>query len=144
MSGAQNRAIARRFVQEIFNEGKLEEAKNFVTHDIIYHGAEEVRGLEDFKEWISEDRKALPDMQVTIVDDIEEGNKVALRWNLKATQEGEILGLPASHEKFETNGVEIFHFETGKIKEAWTIYDGLKPALQLGVVEIVQPTGSEK
>jgi predicted SnoaL-like aldol condensation-catalyzing enzyme len=50
MSGAQNRAIARRFVQEIFNEGKLEEAKNFVTHDIIYHGAEEVRGLEDFKE----------------------------------------------------------------------------------------------
>lgn len=144
MSGAQNKAIARRFIQEIFNEGRLEQAKNFVTHDIIYHGAEEVRGLEDFKEWISEDRKALPDMQVTIVDDIEEQNKVALRWTLKATQEGEILGLPASHKEFETNGVEIFHFETGKIKEAWTIYDGLKPALQLGVVEIVQPPGSEK
>jgi steroid delta-isomerase-like uncharacterized protein len=144
VSNTQNKQIARRFVQEIFNEGKIEQAKNFVTHDIIYHGAEEVRGLEDFKEWISEDRKALPDMQVTILDDIEEQNKVALRWTLKATQEGEILGLPASHEKFETNGVEILHFETGKIKEAWTIYDGLKPALQLGVVEIVQPTDSKK
>jgi steroid delta-isomerase-like uncharacterized protein len=144
MSNTQNKQIARRFVQEIFNEGKIEQAKNFVTHDVIYHGAEEVRGLEDFKEWISEDRKALPDMQVTILDDIEEQNKVALRWTLKATQEGEILGLPASHEKFETNGVEILHFEAGQIKEAWTIYDGLKPALQLGVVEIVQPTDSKK
>ena len=36
-------------IQELFNEGKVDEAKNFVTHDIIYHGLEEVRGLEDFK-----------------------------------------------------------------------------------------------
>jgi hypothetical protein len=39
---------------------------------------------------------------------------------------------------------EIFHFENGKIKEAWTIYDGLKPALELGLVEIVQPQDSTK
>jgi predicted ester cyclase len=78
-------------------------------------------------------------MEVTIVDGIEEQNKVALGWTLKAAQEGEILGFPASYEKFETNGAEIFHFENGKIKEAWTIYDGLKPALELGLVEIVQP-----
>jgi len=147
MSYGQNKAIARRFIQEIFVEGKLEDAKNFVTHDIIYHAqAEEVRGLEEFKEWIAMDRKALPDMEITILDDIAEQNKVALRWTLKATQEGELPGLPgpASHEKFETSGAEIFHFENGKIKEAWTIYDGLKPALQIGVVEIVQPTGSKK
>ena len=58
---------------------------------------------------------------------------------MKATQEGEILGLPASHEKFDISGAEVFHFENGKIKEAWTIYDGLKPALELGLVEIGQP-----
>ena len=142
MSEAKNKTIARQFIEQIFNEGKIEQAKNFVTPDIVYHGAEEVKGIEDFKEWISEDRKALPDMQVTIIEDIEEQNKVALRWTLKATHEGEILGLPATHEKFETSGVEILHFEGGKIKEAWTIYDGLKPALEIGAVEIVQPTDS--
>jgi len=46
---------------------------------MIYHGAEEVRGLKDFKEWIAEDRKALPDMEITIVDDIGEQNNIALR-----------------------------------------------------------------
>jgi predicted SnoaL-like aldol condensation-catalyzing enzyme len=134
MSYPQNKAIARRFIQEIFNEGKIDEAEKFVTTDIIYHGAEEVRGLEDFKQWILEDRKAFPDMQVTIVDDIEEQNKVAIRWTLKATHE----------QKFETHGAEIFHFETGKISEAWTIFDGLTPALQLGIVEIVQPVQSKE
>jgi hypothetical protein len=38
--------------------------------------SEELRGLEDFKEWIAGDRKALPDMEVTAVDNIEEQNKL--------------------------------------------------------------------
>lgn len=143
MSDARNKEIARQFIKDIFNGGRTEQSAKFVTADILYHGAEEVRGIDDFKEWISEDRKALPDMEVTILDEIEEQNKVAIRWTLKATQEGEILGLPASHEKFETKGMEIFHFESGKIKEAWTIYDALTPALELGIVEIVQPPNAK-
>jgi steroid delta-isomerase-like uncharacterized protein len=144
MSYVQNKSIARRFIQELFNEGKVEEAKNFVTPDIIYHGLEELRGLEDFKKWIIEDRKAFPDMVVTIVEDIAEGNTVAVRWTLKATHEGDFAGLPASHKKFEAHGADIFHFENNKIKEAWTIFDALAPALKLGVAEIVQPEQSKK
>ena len=63
---------------------------------------------------------------------------------MKATHEKEFAGLPASHEKFEAHGADIFHFETDKIKEAWTIFDALAPALQLGVVEKVQEVQSEK
>lgn len=48
--------MARRFVEEIFNARRTEEAKDFVTPDIIYHGmGEEVRGLEEFKQWVAED-----------------------------------------------------------------------------------------
>jgi hypothetical protein len=46
------------------------------------------------------------------------------------------LRIPATHKKFETAGVNIFHFEGNKIKEAWTVADGLTAALQLGVVKI--------
>jgi len=41
----------------------------------------------------------------------------------------------ATHKKFETAGVNIFHFEDSKIKETWAIADGLTAALQLGVVK---------
>lgn len=144
MAYEQNKAIARRFIQELFNEGKVDEAKNFVTPDIIYHGLEELRGLEDFKKWIIEDRKTFPDLEVTIVEDMAEGNNVAVRWTLKATHEGDFAGLPASHKKFEAHGAEIFHFENSKIKEAWTIFDALAPTLGLGIVKMVQPEQSKK
>ena len=50
MSNTQNKIIAHRFIEEIFNARNIEMAKNFVTPDIIYHGmAEEVRSLEEFK-----------------------------------------------------------------------------------------------
>jgi steroid delta-isomerase-like uncharacterized protein len=124
MSNTENKAIARRFVEEIFNARKTEMAKNFVTPDIIYHGmAEEVRGLEEFKRWVAEDLSAFPDMKVTILDDLGEQNKVAIRWTLKATHEKDFADFPATHKKFETQGAEFFHFEGDKIKEAWTVTD---------------------
>jgi steroid delta-isomerase-like uncharacterized protein len=139
MSATENKTTARRFIQELFNEGKLGEANKFVTPDIIYHGvAEEVNGLDSFKEWLAEDRKTFPDMQITILDECAEQNKVAVRWSMKATQQKGWNDLPASNEEFESNGAEIFHFKDGKIKEAWTIFDALTPALKLGIVEPVQ------
>ena len=118
----QYNAIARRFVEEIFNARNTEAAKNFVTPDIIYHGmAEEVKGLEEFKKWVAEDLSAFPDMQITILEDPVDQNKVALRWSLKATHEKDFADFPATHKKFETQGVEILHFEGDKIKEAWTM-----------------------
>ena len=105
---------------------------------------QEVRGLEDFKKWMQEDRNAFPDMQVTIVDEFGEQNKVAIRSTLKGTHEKDFAGFSASHGKFETHGADIFHFENDKIKEAWTMFDALTPALELGIVEKVEPGQSKK
>ena len=135
MTQPDNKTVARGFVQTIFNERKIDEAKNFVTPDITYHAMEEVKGLENFKQWIGEDLKAFPDMNITIVDSFGEQDKLAMRCNLKGTFLKELRGTQpsheepnwkdVSHEKFETQGVEIFHFQDGKIKEAWTIFGNM-------------------
>jgi len=124
MSETKYKSVARSFVEEIFNQRKTEAAKNFVTPDIVYHGmAEEVRSLEDFKRWVAEDLSAFPDMKITIEDEFGEGNKIAIRWSLKATHDKDFADFPATHKKFESHGVEILHFEGDKIKEAWTLTD---------------------
>jgi len=124
MSNTQYKTLARRFVEEIFNERKTEAAKNFVTSDIVYHGmAEEVKSLEDFKKWVAEDLSAFPDMKITVVDEFGEENKLAIKWTLKATHEKDFADFPATHKKFEAQGVEILYFERDKIKEAWTFSD---------------------
>src|SRR5215475_7773570 len=101
MSDTQHKIIARKFVEDIFNARKTDLAKNYVTSDITYHGvAEEVKGLEEFKKWVSEDLSAFPDMKVTILDDFGEQNKVAMRWTLKATHEKDFANFPATHKTF--------------------------------------------
>jgi predicted ester cyclase len=49
--------------------------------------------LEDFKKWVGEDLSAFSDMRITILDEIEEQNKVAIRWTLKATHEQDFAGM---------------------------------------------------
>ena len=71
----------------------------------------------------SEDLSAFPDMNVTVLDVFGEQNKIAIRWILQATHERDFADFPATHKKFEAQGVEILHFEEDKIKEAWTVSD---------------------
>ncbi len=130
MANTQYSKIVRSFVDEIFNARNTEAAKNFVTPDIVYHGMdEEIKGIEDFKKWVSEDLSAFPDMKVTILDDFGDENKMAVRWTLKATHEKDFADFPATHKKIETRGVEILYFEGDKIKEAWTVAD-MSPLIQ--------------
>ena len=122
MSNTQNKTITHRFIEEIFNARNIEMTKNFVTPDIIYHGmAEEVRSLEEFKRGVAKDLSAFPDMKTIILDIFGEENKVAIRWNLKATHEKDFADSPATQKKSTAQGVDIFHFEGYKIKEAWTV-----------------------
>ena len=135
MSIAENKQFAHQFIDEILNKGNFERLSKFVTPDFRYHGAaEELIGMEKFREWLSSDRRVFPDIRFTIIQSIAEFGKVATVWIVEATHDGEFRGIPATHKKFETAGVHIFHFEGNKIKEAWVIADGLSAALQLGVI----------
>ena len=63
-------------------------------------------------------------MQITILDEIEEQNKVANKIRtLKTTHEKDFAGMAASHKKIEIEGTEILHFEKDKIKEGWTTFN---------------------
>ena len=92
-------------------------AGRFVTSDFIYHArGEDVTGIENLKEWVSSDHSVFPDIRFTIVDSIAESSKVATAWFLEATHEKEFRGITATHKKFVTVGMNVFHFEGNKIK----------------------------
>jgi len=136
MSFVGNKQIAQKFIDEIFNKGNLEEVSKFVTPDFIYHArGEDVTGMEKFKQCVASDPITFHDIRYTFVDSIAEYGKVAVVWIVEAKHEKEFRGIPATHKKFETVGVSIFHFDDNKIKEAWAVADGLTAALQLGVVK---------
>jgi steroid delta-isomerase-like uncharacterized protein len=141
MSLTEYKKIARDFVDEILNKGNLENVNKFVTPNFIYHSvAEDLKGMEKFKECVASDHVTFHNIRYTFVDSIAEYDKVAIVWIVEAIHQKKFRGIPATHKKFETVGVNIFHFEGNKIKEAWAVADGLTAALQLGVVK----TGSRE
>ncbi len=138
MSIVEIKQITRQFFDDAYNQGNLEGIDNLVTPSFVYHArGEDVQGLENFKKWIASDRAAFPDMRFTIVDSIAEYNKVASTFVVEGTHKMEFRGIPATHKKFETVGITVFHFDGDKIKEAWVVVDGLSAALQIGVVRRV-------
>ena len=138
MSIIDTKQIARQFFDDAYNQGNLEGIDNLVTPSFVYHArGEDVQGIENFKKWIASDRAAFPDMRFTIVDSIAESNKIASTFVVEGTHKQEFRGIPATHKKFETVGITVFHFDGNKIKEAWVVVDGLSAALQIGVVRRV-------
>jgi len=138
MSLEETKQLAWKFVDEIFNKGNINDVNRFVTPDFIYHArGEDIEGLEKFKEWFSSDTGAFSNIRITLVDSLAEYGKVATAWIVEGTHEKEYSGIPATHKKFETVGISIFHFEDNKIKELWTVADALTPALDLGIVKPV-------
>jgi steroid delta-isomerase-like uncharacterized protein len=138
MTFVENKQKAQEFIDEVFNKVNLENISKFVTPNFVYHSSrEDVIGMENFKEWISADHSIYPDIHFTIVDTIAEPGKVVTAWIVEGTHTKEFRGVPATHKKFETVGVNIFHFEGNKIKEAWIVVDGLSAALQVGAVKTI-------
>ena len=100
-----------RFIENVCNKGELNEIDDLFSEDIVWHGGELVTGVIDFKESIKETRTTWPDIKFKVQDSFAVDNKVVIRWIVTATQEGEFMGIPPSHEKFDTYGMEIFHFD---------------------------------
>ena len=122
--------------KEMWNTGNLNivdeiYAKNFVNH---YPFDPSVRDLESFKKFVTECRKGMPDLNVTIEDMIAEGDKLACRWVCSGTHKVDFFGIPATGKKATWTGVTIYRFDSDKIVEAWWSEDALGMLQQLGVI----------
>ena len=79
-------------------------------------------------------RATFPDFEVTNEDIIvsADGSKVAVRSVSRGTHSGEVLGIPATGEKFAFRAFDIHQLENGKITKSWHLEDFFALAMQLG------------
>jgi steroid delta-isomerase-like uncharacterized protein len=136
----ENKAIFRRYVEEVGNEGNLDLVDEIFS-DYASHqpdGSVLERGPEDVKRFMGEFRSAFPDFHTTIEDQIAEDDKVVTRWTMRGTHEGEFRGIAPTGEQISVTGIGIFRFSDGKVVESWDNFDQLGMMQQLGAVP---PTG---
>jgi predicted ester cyclase len=96
MSTEDNKAVIRRWNEEIFNEKRIDRADELVTQDYVDHAAlpGQAPGLEGAKQKWAMYGAAIPDLRVTMDEMVAEGDRVAARWTAEGTHQGELLGVP--------------------------------------------------
>lgn len=136
MSAAENSALVRRFIEEIFNKGNLEVAEEMLTPDYQHHDPttnEFGSGIEGFKQMISLYRQSF-NLQIVLEDQIATEEKVVDRWTGHGTHQGAFLGMAPTGKKISATGISIHRIEGNKIAETWNNYDALGIFQQLGMV----------
>jgi len=138
MSVQENKALARRSWQIVTetNLDTLEEALKEVYADtfVMHEPDEDVRGIEGLTQFVSTIRSAVPDLRVTLEDDIAEGKKVVSRWRAQGTHQGELMGIAPTGNEVAKTGITIHRIEDGKIIEEWENWDALGLMQQIGAV----------
>ena len=137
----ENKALARRFLEEVVNEGNQALADELVAEDFVDHNP--LPGLPPGKEGFIRSfgvfRAAFPDLAYAIQDLIGEDDKVVVRWTATGTHRGELMGIPPTETRIATTGVDIFRVADGKLAELWLSWDQLGMMEQLGVVSLPGP-----
>jgi len=135
----ENKAILRRWFDEVWNQGRAEAIDELFASDGIAHGLsgdEEnpMAGPEGFKPFHQAFRGAFPDIEVVVEDMIAEGDKVVARCSVRGKHAGDHLGIAASNSPVAFDGIAIVRITDGKIVEAWNNFDFMKMNRQVGLL----------
>ena len=131
----QNKAIARRWSEELWSRGNLAVADEIIAPDYERHDPGDpfpARGPADVKRIVQMLRSMLPDFHIEVEAMIAEGDYVVSRYTATATDTVGYMGMAPTGKSIRTQAIQIFRFSNGKIVESWAARDDLGTLKQLG------------
>jgi steroid delta-isomerase-like uncharacterized protein len=137
MNGTNRKDILRRFLREVWSEGKIEAADSYLApvytihHDPGDPWEKKKLDLKGFKERVRLSRAPFPDQNFDLQELFEEGNAVIVTWLWTATHQGDFPGFPASGKQIRMSGATVYYFEGPRITGHWQITDRLGVFQQL-------------
>src|SRR2546422_6904053 len=99
---AENKAIARRLYEEVWNKRRLELVDEIISPSHALHDPNALGsaiGPEAYKRVVARFISGFPDLRFSIEDAVAENEKMVVAWTISGTHEGEFMGIPATHKK---------------------------------------------
>jgi steroid delta-isomerase-like uncharacterized protein len=132
MGVESNKALVRRFVTEVWNEGNLTLADELVHQ--AYDIPEVGRGSEAVKRVVTVFRTAFPDMNWSIENLVAEGEWVAVRLMLHGTHRGEFRGIAPTGRRVTMQEMVFWRIVDGRLHTIWVQADALGLREQLRAI----------
>lgn len=129
----QNKELVRRYFGGWANRGDPAVADELIATNVVLRNPPAVvRSLAEYKQGMAAFHAAFPDLRFTIEEEMAEGDRIAVRWTLRATHRGEYQGRPPTGKTVAVTGISIFQIVAGKIQTITVSMDRLGQFQQLG------------
>jgi predicted ester cyclase len=145
MTPEENKAIVRRFYDEVMGQGRVEVLDEIMDADFVDHGEAlfgSPQGRETLRQGIVAAQGILPNLNVHLEDVIAEGDIVGVRGTMRCTHAGTFLGVPGTGHELSWKGLAIFRVVNGKITERWFNSDSVSILRQLQLAPGEAQSGS--
>ncbi|PZP41668.1 MAG: ester cyclase [Pseudopedobacter saltans] len=134
MDTEANKKVVLRFNKEVIEQGNVDSFHELMHPDFVNHSAPEgsqgaAGMIHTFNNIL---RPALPDLKVTVFQQIAEGDLVTTRKTISGTMTGTLLGIPPTGKEIHISVIDIVRIKDGRYYEHWgintlpTVLDALK------------------
>jgi predicted ester cyclase len=133
---ADVKALAQRFNDEVFTQGKVEVIDELVADDYVEHQA--FPGLEPTKEGLKQFvqlwHAAFSDIKIETLGLGADGDELWVHSRFTGTHTGDFMGIPATGKSVSLAMMDRVKIRDDKAIEHWGVSDDLGMMMQLGVV----------
>ncbi len=132
----ENRALVRRYYDELWNQWKLELLEELVAEDFRFRGSIGVttRGRNAFEDYVRIIRGAFPDFHNRVESMLAEDNRVVARLRYTGTHRGKFFSIAPTGNQISYAGVAIFAIGGHQLMSAWVLGDRYELMAQLGAI----------
>ncbi len=140
-----NKALTRRFVDEVYNNARPEVIGELFADDYVDHTAssEQAPGPAGARQVYDVFRTAFPDLRVEVHDLVADGDLVTFRSTMSGTSRGPLMGAAPTGKPVEIASMVFLRVRDGRFVERWEQMDLLGLMLQLGIVAQSESAGGD-
>ena len=137
-----NKAIVRRWFEEVWNQGREVTIDELFAVNGIGYGLGDteapIQGPAGIKPFVRNLRGALPDIHMKIEDIMAENDRVTVRITAEGTHKGGNLGVAPTGRRIRIEGIVVLRIANGQIVEGWNSWDQLGLLRQIGALPAVE------
>ena len=120
-SVSANIRVVETFLQDVLNDHHGDHASLYMTPGVTWSGGTvgTITGRKNVAGLFAGVVSSLPNVHTAIKDAFGQGDEVLVRMVVSGTQEGALLGIPATGLNVQWDALDVFRLNGGKISAIW-------------------------
>ena len=120
-----NIRVVKTFLRDVLDGHHGDHAANYLTKDAQFHAGTvgDFTGRATVAGVLAGIVAAIPDLHASVQDIFGHGDEVVVRLVVTGTQEGPLLGIPATGRHLQWDAIDLYRLKGGEISQEWASED---------------------